>query len=84
MAPGREPKKWSDPVTNYCLDEANASYACLSRNGYNKEKCEEFFEAYRQCKRSFNKIKAERRRKGLPPIPPQRNTFTEANEGKET
>lgn len=64
------PHKWTDRAVNYCLDQANASYKCLSDNGYDKEKCEEYFEAYRNCKKEFNKIKAERRRKGLPPIPP--------------
>jgi len=64
------PRKWTDRGVNFCLDEANASYKCLSDNGYDKDKCEEYFEAYRNCKKEFNKLKAERRRQGLPPIPP--------------
>ena len=40
--------KWSDQVNNYCVDEANASYKCLSKNGYNKAACEQYFQVYRQ------------------------------------
>ena len=65
-------RKWNDRAVNYCLDEANASYKCLSDNSYDKNKCEEYFEAYRNCKKEFNKIKAARRRQGLPPLPPAR------------
>ena len=68
------PRKWTDRAVNFCLDEANASYKCLSDNGYDKAKCEDYFEAYRNCKKEFNKIKAERRRQGLPPLPPARYT----------
>lgn len=63
------PNKWNDKATNYCLEEAKASYKCLDKNNYNKSACEEYFEAYRQCKKRFNAIKSERRRRGLHPIP---------------
>lgn len=63
------PSRWNDKATNYCLVEAKASYKCLDKNNYNKQACEEYFEAYRQCKKDFNAIKSARRRKGLPPLP---------------
>ena len=62
--------KWSDQVNNYCVDEANASYKCLSKNGYNKAACEQYFQVYRQWKRELNEIKYKRGRMGLPPNPP--------------
>lgn len=60
-------KRW------YCQDENDASYACLSRNDYDYDKCEAYFEAFRNCKKEMNDIKWERRRRGLPPhdIPPK-------------
>ena len=62
--------KWSDQVNNYCVDEANASYKYLSKNGYNKAACEQYFQVYRQWKRELNEIKSKRGRMGLPPNPP--------------
>ena len=62
-------KRWSDDNTNYCLDEANASMKCLSKNGYDKNACERYFELYKDCKKEFNGIKNERRRQGLFPNP---------------
>ena len=62
--------KWSDQVNNYCVDEANASYKCLSKNGYNKAACEQYFQVYRQWKRELNEIKSKRGLMGLPPNPP--------------
>lgn len=62
-------KRWRDDNTNYCLEEANSSMKCLSKNGYNKSACEGYFERYKECKKEFNSIKNERRKQGLSPNP---------------
>lgn len=51
---------------NPCMEESEASMKCLVENSYDKSKCTIYFEAYRECKRAWNKEKAERRRQGLP------------------
>ena len=72
--------KWSNKETNYCLKEANDSYSCLAKNGYNQKACQKYFEAYRRCKRDLNKIKSERRWKGLPANPPCREEKSSSEE----
>ena len=69
MASKKGLKRYSDDDRNYCLDEANASMKCLSQNGYNRRACERYFDMYNDCKKEFNAIKGERRRKGLMPTP---------------
>ena len=51
---------------NPCMEESEASMKCLVENSYDKSKCTVYFDAYRECKRAWNKKKAERRRQGLP------------------
>lgn len=68
MAP-KDLKRWRDDDRNYCLMEANASMKCLSKNGYDRNACEEYFERYNDCKKEFNSIKNERRRQGFNPSP---------------
>ena len=60
-------RRWRDQRTNPCTVEAKASMKCLDEYNYNRRRCEEYFEAYRNCKRAWNERKAERRRQGLPP-----------------
>ncbi|KAI5992578.1 hypothetical protein F5J12DRAFT_726944, partial [Pisolithus orientalis] len=36
-----------------CEDAAKASLKCMDRNQYDKGKCEDFFQAYRDCKRAW-------------------------------
>lgn len=63
-------KRWSDKGTNPCAEESVASLKCLDENNYNRAKCANYFQAYKECKKAWNKRKAERRRKGLPPNDP--------------
>ena len=35
------------------LQEADRSYKCLDENNYNREKCQEYFLAYRECKKKM-------------------------------
>lgn len=60
-------RRWSDRKTNPCTVEAKASMKCLDDNNFNRSVCEEYFEAYRNCKKAWTGRKAERRRQGLPP-----------------
>eukprot|EP00112_Aurelia_sp_Birch-Aquarium-sp1_P025176 Seg824.12 transcript_id=Seg824.12/GoldUCD/mRNA.D3Y31 product="Coiled-coil-helix-coiled-coil-helix domain-containing protein 7" protein_id=Seg824.12/GoldUCD/D3Y31 len=60
----------SDEDNNYCSVESNASMKCLSKSGYNRDACEAYFTAYKDCKKEFNALKSERRRQGLIPNPP--------------
>lgn len=59
----------NDPKNNPCVQEAQASYSCMSKYNYNASKCQKYFQAYRDCKRMMNKVKAERRTEGLKPCP---------------
>ncbi|CAO1320891.1 unnamed protein product [Diamesa hyperborea] len=60
-------KKYSAADNNPCLKEQNATYSCLSRNHYDKDKCELFFVNYNNCKEFWNRIKSDRRRNGVSP-----------------
>ncbi|KIM53936.1 hypothetical protein SCLCIDRAFT_137775 [Scleroderma citrinum Foug A] len=39
--------------TDPCEDAAKASLTCMDRNEYDRGKCEDFFQAYRDCKRAW-------------------------------
>lgn len=41
----REESQFFDP----CKDAAKMSMACLDRNNYDRNKCKPYFEAYRDC-----------------------------------
>ncbi|KIM59339.1 hypothetical protein SCLCIDRAFT_126383, partial [Scleroderma citrinum Foug A] len=36
-----------------CEDAAKASLTCMDRNEYDRDKCQDFFQAYRDCKRAW-------------------------------
>eukprot|EP01135_Chromosphaera_perkinsii_P004432 Nk52_evm10s281 gene=Nk52_evmTU10s281 len=46
-----------------CAKEAQASLNCMDRNGYRREYCTAFFEAYKDCKKEWNRARAEERAK---------------------
>ncbi|KAF8587849.1 hypothetical protein K439DRAFT_1407045 [Ramaria rubella] len=54
--------KWADP----CDHASKASMDCLNRNDYDRDKCTEFFRAYRECKASWLEQRREDRRAGRP------------------
>lgn len=64
-------RRFKDQRTNPCLKESKASMKCLDENNYDKNKCAMYFEAYKECKKSWNERKAARRRQGLPPNDPE-------------
>ena len=37
----------------FCAAEADASYQCLDKNQYDRTKCQDFFTAYRECKKKW-------------------------------
>ncbi|KAJ1677926.1 Mitochondrial copper homeostasis protein, partial [Spiromyces aspiralis] len=36
---------------NPCEAEAQQSYKCLDKNSYDRKKCQEYFDAYKACKK---------------------------------
>ncbi|XP_014209011.1 coiled-coil-helix-coiled-coil-helix domain-containing protein 7 [Copidosoma floridanum] len=66
--------------TNPCLKEHNLTNNCLVENNYDKEKCELYFENYRNCKQFWLAVQVDRRRKGITPEMPsleERNKIME-------
>ncbi|KAK6458924.1 uncharacterized protein RJT20DRAFT_10471 [Scheffersomyces xylosifermentans] len=54
----KEPSKYYDP----CEESRQASMNCLLRNPNDRLICQDFFDAYRECKKDFfNKKKKDRR-----------------------
>ncbi|OCH93683.1 hypothetical protein OBBRIDRAFT_703040, partial [Obba rivulosa] len=50
--------KFVDP----CTEASKASLACMDRNDYDRDKCMDFFRAYRNCKKEWmEQRKADRR-----------------------
>jgi cytochrome c oxidase assembly protein subunit 23 len=62
--------KYYDP----CQDFANKSIRCLHRNGGDKDMCQDYFQAYRACKKEWTRS----RRFGV-----LRQAGTETAEGKD-
>ncbi|KAF8260712.1 cysteine alpha-hairpin motif superfamily, partial [Lactarius quietus] len=45
-----------------CDEASKASMDCLNRNDYDRDKCLDFFQAYRDCKKAWiEQRKADRR-----------------------
>lgn len=54
----KEPSKYYDP----CEESRQASINCMLRNQEDKTVCQDFFDAYKECKKDFfNKKKKDRR-----------------------
>jgi len=48
--------------TDPCDEASKASMDCLNRNDYDRDKCLDFFQAYRDCKKAWiEQRKADRR-----------------------
>ncbi|KAF9245232.1 hypothetical protein BU15DRAFT_41205 [Melanogaster broomeanus] len=48
--------------TDPCEDASKASLSCMDRNGYNRDKCMQYFQAYKDCKRAWiDQRRADRR-----------------------
>lgn len=56
----KEPTKFYDP----CEQSRQASINCVLRNQEDRSVCQDFFDAYKECKRDFFKKKREDRVKG--------------------
>ncbi|KDN43918.1 hypothetical protein K437DRAFT_225307 [Tilletiaria anomala UBC 951] len=46
---GKAPSKFTDP----CAHAAKASMKCLEDNSYDRSKCTEMFENYKECKKAW-------------------------------
>ncbi|KAK5951570.1 Mitochondrial copper homeostasis protein [Knufia fluminis] len=49
--------KYYDP----CQDAANKSIRCMNRNNGDREMCQDFFQAYRDCKKEWQQQMREAR-----------------------
>ncbi|KAK2149293.1 hypothetical protein LSH36_457g04012 [Paralvinella palmiformis] len=56
--------------TNPCLKESEMSMECMSRNGYDRDKCYDYFMNYRSCLNFWKKIAKQRRLQGIKPEMP--------------
>ena len=56
----KEPSKYYDP----CEESRQASINCMLRNQEDKTVCQDFFDAYRECKKDFFNKKVADRRQG--------------------
>jgi hypothetical protein len=41
------------PVQSPCVEASKASMDCLNRHDYDRDKCLDFFQAYRDCKKTW-------------------------------
>jgi len=53
--------KYTDP----CEQASKAAMACLDRNNYDHAKCNDFFQTYRDCKKTWIDQRREDRKKGI-------------------
>nr|GAT46759.1 predicted protein [Mycena chlorophos] len=57
---GQEASKFVDP----CAAAAKASLKCMDLNDYDRDKCMDYFEAYRDCKAAWLEKRKDDRRNG--------------------
>ncbi|KAF2212893.1 hypothetical protein CERZMDRAFT_59044 [Cercospora zeae-maydis SCOH1-5] len=57
-----ESKRYSE-YFDPCQDAANRSLKCLRRNGGDRAMCQDYFDAYKQCKKQWMEERAEQKRK---------------------
>lgn len=56
---------------NPCLNEQQITYKCFDKFKYDKEKCELEMYNYKECKSFWNRVRADRKRKGIKPYLPE-------------
>ncbi|KAI0641941.1 hypothetical protein C8Q79DRAFT_986467 [Trametes meyenii] len=55
---GKEVSKFVDP----CAEASKASMDCMNHHDYDRDKCLDYFQAYRDCKKAWQtQLKADRR-----------------------
>ncbi|PWN42999.1 hypothetical protein IE81DRAFT_301304 [Ceraceosorus guamensis] len=59
---GKTPSKFTDP----CRRASALSMKCLEDNSYDKAKCAEAFQVYRDCKKTWVEQRRKDRREGRP------------------
>ncbi|XP_077991464.1 coiled-coil-helix-coiled-coil-helix domain-containing protein 7-like [Glandiceps talaboti] len=69
--PNTKAKRLTDADNNPCTVEANASFQCLHDYNFNRDSCMTEFYTYKNCKKFWNQVMAERRKNGVrPALPP--------------
>ena len=63
--PGMNPNahRFFDGFT--CKEARDASFKCLTDNGYDNSKCEDYFKAYKECKKEWLQAKRKQNRLDL-------------------
>ena len=56
--------------SNPCYLEAQQSMKCLQNNGYDRDKCEKYFDNYKECKKFWNSVRDVRAKNGIKPAMP--------------
>lgn len=56
----KEPSEFYDP----CAQASKMSLNCLERNDYDRSKCFEYFNAYKECKKAWLEKRRQDRREG--------------------
>lgn len=46
-----------------CKETMEASHKCMADNGYDNSKCEDYFKAYRECRKKWQQAKRKQNRK---------------------
>ncbi|XP_055986667.1 coiled-coil-helix-coiled-coil-helix domain-containing protein 7-like [Sorex fumeus] len=53
-------RRLRDPDINPCLSESDASTRRMNENNYDKERCSTYFMRYKNCRKFWNSIMAQR------------------------
>ncbi len=62
------------PLQNPCYFEGKASLKCITDNFGDRNKCQQQYENYNDCKKFWGSVYRERRREGLTPhLPPAKD-----------
>lgn len=56
----KEPSQFYDP----CAEASRMSLKCMERNNFDRDKCMEYFHAYRECKKDWQERRKKDRREG--------------------
>ncbi|XP_017770572.1 PREDICTED: coiled-coil-helix-coiled-coil-helix domain-containing protein 7 [Nicrophorus vespilloides] len=56
---------------NPCQKEQEMTYKCMNDNNFIRDKCLDYMENYKTCKKFWGRVQAYRRREGLRPILPE-------------
>ncbi|KIM83021.1 hypothetical protein PILCRDRAFT_70082 [Piloderma croceum F 1598] len=58
-------KNISSSLISPCEQASKAAMVCLDQNNYNHAKCKDFFQTYKDCKKTWINQRKEDRKKGI-------------------